>query len=121
MTTELQGRWEKEFDEKALMSFAKGGFLTTDYGELKWALDPAVIKSFMRSLLTDEKKAWGEGLAKEVEGWKQEYDYDEDNPAHQDIEQQALEIYDTHGEAEYEGRKQGLSLAASLIRRSSHL
>lgn len=45
-------KWEEEFDQKSKTSYARGGFLTIDFGD-KWELDSESIKSFIRQAISE--------------------------------------------------------------------
>lgn len=60
--------WEEEFDKKAELSFARGGFLITDYpgenGVNHWCLDPLSIKDFIKQAIQTREREISEELKK---------------------------------------------------------
>ena len=64
--------WEENFDARAKISFARGGFLVTDYpgenGENHWCLDEMSVKDFIRQKIASaETRAYEKGAAEERE------------------------------------------------------
>lgn len=63
--------WEEEFDKKAELSFARGGFLITDYpgenGVNHWCLDPLSIKDFIKQAIQTREREISEEVEKRRE------------------------------------------------------
>lgn len=58
--------WEKEFDEKCEMSFAKGGFLTTDLAGT-WEVDKQSLKNFITRVRNQSLEEAAEAADREDE------------------------------------------------------
>ena len=66
--------WESEFDEKEKLSFARGGFLVTDYpgenGVNHWCLDPISVRQFIQEKIQQAISTREKEISEEVKNLK---------------------------------------------------
>lgn len=78
--------------------------------------DVEIATKAILTLFKEREAEWREEMAKKIESGKEDYMYDEGNEEHENREEIAASSYDTLGEAEQQGRNQGLGRAAALLR-----